>query len=240
MSLSFSYIHKDIQFQIFGYLTPTELAKAERTCKEWKAIISILWKDYLKDTDLEKEFPELTIIKGGMPKNFPPYVNRNAYSLIKKLIPLVEDNAGVSIVTIAQGFEYEKALRNPKLFISDPILIDDFNGKVAAKTERYLVSNYILKGTLSKPFHIQEKEIKALGYEIPDLMTMGALAANEEELSQRGVVLYAKIDSVHTRLTFESKGMDHAFYFSKDIPGIFNMLAALPSPRIGTGAQKRL
>lgn len=90
---------------------------------------------------------------------------------VRKIRPLVEDDAGITLLTLPKGLSFNKLVTAPGffdgqygcLFTYAEEFMDAWGSEENDKTHRILLTNNVLKGSQNKSFEVQQALLAALG-----------------------------------------------------------------------------
>ena len=193
----------EVMLNVLSYLAPKDLAGCAKTCKEWRKLAydESLWNSIEKR--LPVFFPSLSVINGTIWKN---YVDLDAFGLdvegegdqtlskraslililraVKELTPLIEENAGVTLLTIPRGLTFTKLValaESPKQGNSGRIVFWDrfqqeFGEIPVDETYRIVISNSLLWSSSSPNDHLAQGLVTGHEGNIPRVLEVSTLS----------------------------------------------------------------
>ena len=180
----------DLMSHAFSFLSTEDLASASRVCKEWQVSVSHVWDSL----DLRRVIPSLQVIDQtvwerhfhlaalGMDARGAPAIDRRvAIPFLKRLSSHVEENAGITLLTMPKGLTFSKLIAlvsAPKQGHATRIKfiwprIKEMLGDVAVdKTYTVAITNSVLKESRNKAYGIQNELAQRNGGELPGVLTV--------------------------------------------------------------------
>ncbi len=192
---SIHWLSRELILHIFSFLSPKDLGRTACVYREWEILANdkSLW-------NLKKLFPSLQVIDEtvwethvdlaalGLSIEDAPPIQKRDISILKTLIFLgVEDNAGITVLTMPKGLTLNKLVklaRSPKQgnrtnfnYIS-PRVLEELGDVFVEKTYRVAITNSVLQRSRNLFVRAQEKLVNSLYCELqmPEVLPVATLA----------------------------------------------------------------
>lgn len=250
----------ELALRILGFLSPEELGRASCVCREWRRLASdqYLWNalnlktfypgfNVIDQKVWEKHF-DLNIL--GIDATGAPSLDARALiPIIRHLSKQVEGGAGVTLLTIPKGLTFTKLLRLamfPKQGNAVPIqyitskMTKELGDFQVDKTYIVAIANSVFANSRNQSVKDQEQLVTRLGYEMPNLLHVAALAvltyisSSPEQLTR----LYGDNPETITRCVEKIKNFNLAF--GGFAASGFGICCSIPvDVAMGIGAQRK-
>ncbi len=203
-STSIDTLPQETLLHIFGFLPAVGLGRTTCVCNTWKVLASdaTLWSSLDEGPlriILKKVFPsiKINVIDGAVwgtcvdlkawgltVDNAPSIHHRTLIPILKKILPQVDGDAGVTVLTMPEGLTLnilERLARSPKKGNATRFraiwksVSKQFGNNAVTETCAVVLTNSILKTSSGLPVSSQQHLISQLGWEMPGLLPIAAL-----------------------------------------------------------------
>lgn len=179
----------------------------------WKALGADQLLYYTQD--IKRELPSLNVIdkwvweacEGLAIPDEPPLLKQDI-SIIKELMATlkIKEDAGITLLTMPKGLTLNRVKNGRSLslfrFIRSDIL-EKFGDIPVKKTCRVAITNSILEGSLNLSVDAQKELVGRVGCEMPELLSVAALAILTYRSSLPPIRLYNDYPWIYTRCSEE-------------------------------------